>query len=595
MAIKPFLTNKDFLGSRDPSVNVNKFSPLQIQIDQENQDANPLTMQNVDMGNIVTDSVFGLSGTNVNQLDAGAFKNINKAPSIINKAEEIEKVIDGDEKKEETKKNLTDLSAIDQAKLIAEGAYAGQTGSEPDWGVASLLYFSKMAENASKPGATALGSAASAFTAPAAYLMQKEKQKADQKNKKASLIATLIPTLQAAKLKTKAKELPYVDTEGNVTYYNATQFANLDSSVKGNLRPYKDKNAESTKVYENTSEVDIVIDGKTIPPKGKMRLSESALATISPDISGNLLAYKKEPSAGERDRKNLIEWGLDYKNLSPEKKVEYGILYQKALEGTPVTERVNGVDVTTYKGKIDLSILKGLAVPDGYDPNKVIKQKRTDFKPDQIKQSGYAIRLFQNDGIVNRLISQGYTPNLRDMFRQQESIQSRGGNILQDRDAQLYYTATSNFLSALLRNESGAAIGPGEYVRRLRELFPQVGDDAEVIQTKKSSREKEINTFIKGGGEAFEFINPDAIQFLSTDVDGKKYNKLNSRGYVEYLEEQVRLTDGVIFKNKIKNKTIDELKAMIGSDDARKLLPNYKLEVIDQLLDEKTGEIDPNE
>ena len=93
-------------------------------------------------GNQITDSVFGLdslgvAGTNLNEVDAGAFKNlVQPATSIINQAKEKEEEV-------ETKKNLIDLSAIDQAKLIAEGAYAGQTGSEPDWGVASLLYFSK--------------------------------------------------------------------------------------------------------------------------------------------------------------------------------------------------------------------------------------------------------------------------------------------------------------------------------------------------------------------------------------------------------------------------------------------------------------------
>ena len=308
-------------------------------------------INNQTTGNPIRDSIFGfnnlgVSGTDIDQVDAGAFKNlVPPAPSIINQAEEKA------EEKTETKKNLTDLSAIDQAKVIAEGAYAGQTGSEPDWGVASLLYFSKMAEEASKPGATALGAAGAAATAPAAYLMQKEKQKADQKNKQASLIATLVPTLQAAKLKTKPKkEFPYVDTDGNVTYYNATQFANLDPSVKSNLRPYKKEKTESTKVYENTSEVDIEIDGKIIKPKGKMRLTESALATLSPDISGNLIAFKKEPSAGERDRSKLIEFGYNYANLTDKQKTEYSILYQRAVEGKPTTVMEDGKEITKKNG-----------------------------------------------------------------------------------------------------------------------------------------------------------------------------------------------------------------------------------------------------
>jgi hypothetical protein len=551
-------------------------------------------INNQTTGNPIRDSIFGfnnlgVSETNIDQVDAGAFKNlVPPAPSIINQAEEKEEKI-------ETKKNLTDLSAIDQAKVIAEGAYAGQTGSEPDWAVASLLYFSKMAEEASKPGATALGAAGAAATAPAAYLMQKEKQKADQKNKQASLIATLVPTLQAAKLKAKPKEFPYVDTEGNVTYYNATQFANLDPSVKNSLVPYKKEKAESTKVYENTSEIDITIDGKIIKPKGKMRLTESDLAKLTPDISGNLIAFKKEPSAGERDRSKLIEFGYNYANLTDKQKTEYSILYQQAVEGKPTTVMEDGKEITKKMGGIDLRILKNLPVPEGYDVNKILKSKTRDFKPNQIKSTAFGIRMFTTDGIINELLDEGYRPNLQDMLKNHKSVIAGTGTTLQSAEARKYYAATSNFISALLREESGAAIGEGEYLRRVRELFPQIGDDANTIQLKKQLREREIQTFVKAGGDAFTVFHPDTKEFLTTKVDGKTYNKLNTKGFAKYLEEQTAITDGVIYKSKIKNKTVDELKAMIGNRNASSLFADYQLDVISELLEEKLGEIDPNE
>ena len=545
-------------------------------------------------GNQITDSVFGLdslgvAGTNLNEVDAGAFKNlVPPAPSIINQAKEKEEEV-------ETKKNLIDLSAIDQAKLIAEGAYAGQTGSEPDWGVASLLYFSKMAEEASKPGATALGAAGSAATAPAAYLMQKEKQKADQKNKQASLIASLVPSLQAAKLKAKPKELPYVDTQGNVTYYNATQFANLAPNVKNTLIPYKDKNAESTKVYENTSEVDIVLGDKTIKPKGKMRLSEKDLAILSPEVSGNLIAFKKEASVGERERAKLIKFGFDYKNLDAQQKTEYGILYQEAFEGKPTTEFIDGKEVTRKMGGIDLRILKNLPVPEGYDVNKVLKSKTRDFKPNQIKSTAFGIRMFTTDGVINELLDDGYRPNLQDMVKNHKSVVAGTGTTLQSPQARSYYAATSNFISALLREESGAAIGEGEYQRRVRELFPQIGDDANTIQLKKQLREREIQTFVKAGGDAFTVFHPDAKEFLTTKVGDKTYDKLNSKGFYKYIQEQTALTDGIIYKTKIQDKTAEELKAMIGSLDASSLLADYQLDVIAELIELKLGENDPNE
>ena len=95
-------------------------------------------------------------------------------------------------------KTTTKLDPVTYAKQIADSLYDNQTTSEPDWGVASLLYFSKMAELASQPGATALGAAGAAGTAPAAYLMQKEKEKAAREDKKSATIASLVPSIITA-------------------------------------------------------------------------------------------------------------------------------------------------------------------------------------------------------------------------------------------------------------------------------------------------------------------------------------------------------------------------------------------------------------
>ena len=95
-------------------------------------------------------------------------------------------------------KTTTKLDPVTYAKQIADSLYDNQTSSEPDWGVASLLYFSKMAELASQPGATALGAAGAAGTAPAAYLMQKEKEKAAREDKKSATIAALVPSIITA-------------------------------------------------------------------------------------------------------------------------------------------------------------------------------------------------------------------------------------------------------------------------------------------------------------------------------------------------------------------------------------------------------------
>ena len=163
---------------------------------------------------------FGVSGTDISKETAGALpkKDAPTAPTA------------------------SKVNPLDYAKQIAESAFAGQTGSEPDWGVASLLYFSKLAENASKPGATFLGAAGSAGTAPAAYLMQKEKEKAALETKKASLVASLIPSIiTAQKGKTGKMNViqsgPAMDDGGNQKVNSKGQllFKNIRQDASGNV------------------------------------------------------------------------------------------------------------------------------------------------------------------------------------------------------------------------------------------------------------------------------------------------------------------------------------------------------------------------
>jgi|TARA_R110000850_G_scaffold272518_1_gene407769 hypothetical protein len=227
-AFTPFLTKKQFINNKiDPfstvipqrgNIDVSKFSPSQVVLDQLKQrQMEPVSQDEIN--NAIQNSVFGSAGSDMSQVDVGAFKDIPKAPSIINQAEEKSKVID--------KTTTTKLDPVTYAKQIADSLYDNQTGSEPDWGVASLLYFSKMAELASQPGATALGAAGAAGTAPAAYLMQKEKEKAAREDKKSATVAALVPSIIKAQTpkksfttlsQDKAEALGYDTKNGEIAF-----------------------------------------------------------------------------------------------------------------------------------------------------------------------------------------------------------------------------------------------------------------------------------------------------------------------------------------------------------------------------------------
>jgi hypothetical protein len=88
--------------------------------------------------------------------------------------------------------------------------------------------------------------------------------------------------------------------------------------------------------------------------------------------------------------------------------------------------------------------------------------------------------------------------------------------------------ARRNFISAVLRKESGAAISPTEYVNEERKYFPQLGDDEKVIKQKQQARELAIKALeAQAGSSGKRMIEKNASQQLSTQ-DQEALNWANS-------------------------------------------------------------------
>lgn len=73
--------------------------------------------------------------------------------------------------------------------------------------------------------------------------------------------------------------------------------------------------------------------------------------------------------------------------------------------------------------------------------------------------------------------------------------------------------AQRDFINAVLRQESGAAIGQNEYESAARQYFPEPGDPPEVVAQKRASREAQIRGFAKQAGPAGM---PDIINAFNT-------------------------------------------------------------------------------
>lgn len=71
-------------------------------------------------------------------------------------------------------------------------------------------------------------------------------------------------------------------------------------------------------------------------------------------------------------------------------------------------------------------------------------------------------------------------------------------------DFQSMEQAKSNFITAVLRKESGAVISDAEFDRKEKELFAQPGNSEKVIQQKIKARQREIQNMVRNSGTAFK-------------------------------------------------------------------------------------------
>lgn len=82
--------------------------------------------------------------------------------------------------------------------------------------------------------------------------------------------------------------------------------------------------------------------------------------------------------------------------------------------------------------------------------------------------------------------------------------------------------AEANFINAVLRKESGAAISESEFENAKAQYFAEPGNDKAVLDQKKANREMILDSLRKasGGGSATETNTPSSVSGVPSDVAG---------------------------------------------------------------------------
>jgi len=123
----------------------------------------------------------------------------------------------------------------------------------------------------------------------------------------------------------------------------------------------------------------------------------------------------------------------------------------------------------------------------------------------QGKSLGFGLRAEDANSILGK-IGTNYSPISIDAARKVEDIPGvgTGAYALLSPESKQVLQAQRNFINAVLRQESGAVIGPTEFINAQKQYFPQPGDDKDTLKQKSQNRERAISNFKTSAGPSVE-------------------------------------------------------------------------------------------
>lgn len=143
---------------------------------------------------------------------------------------------------------------------------------------------------------------------------------------------------------------------------------------------------------------------------------------------------------------------------------------------------IDGVGL--YVGDKRTGVAKPVVDPSGKPvvPNKALTEG-------QAKANLFGTRMQEADKIINTLAAQGVTaPSLPQQIAGGNGLAGSAATAMAKPEQQQVDQAQRDFINAVLRRESGAAISPGEFDSARKQYFVQPGDSPQVINQKARNR-----------------------------------------------------------------------------------------------------------
>lgn len=157
---------------------------------------------------------------------------------------------------------------------------------------------------------------------------------------------------------------------------------------------------------------------------------------------------------------------------------------------------------------------------------KMARQKSLEVKEpktNQFQAAGYGKRLEQANKIFDNLDKLGSSgTGLKESLERSKYFPE----ILKGEGIKSRQQAERNFVNALLRRESGAAIAESEFTSAEKQYFPRVGDTNEILKQKKANRLQALANLKAESSRAWDLIPSISTQNNIKEINGKRYKKV---------------------------------------------------------------------
>lgn len=178
-----------------------------------------------------------------------------------------------------------------------------------------------------------------------------------------------------------------------------------------------------------------------------------------------------------------------------------------------------GPEIYTDKGGRQFQVISDPKAPGGkrFSPLAPTVDQKPATEGERLTR-GFADRALQSQDELMRIMGEGYDPG--------SVFTTRGEyvpNFVKTDQTQQAEQAMRNFVSAVLRKESGAAIPIPELITETKKYFPMPGDKPGVVAQKERARAQAIKNLAAGAGKAAStYTKPEAVL-----AGGKKIGRFN--------------------------------------------------------------------